>query len=622
MSNHITQDAPYQGCSSPTFSSQKSFHVVEYDDSFINNLGRFSVVPQTWVASGGRSVLSLSPSPDWVGSAKDRPTTPEWSGFLDLDPNQVAVEVQSAEVSEDQVAAQPQPADRRSDALSLGNLTPNLSDPLGTVFNLDQGQGTQTRQQKRQEARAKRKAATRAVKARRAGWRCWPRLKTIDLPVPDDGATPAQRRDFIYRLWRHFQNQGYVGERACTCSRRGLSRDVTVDLVSYRSKDGRSGRKAKYGGLWRCGVVNECVFCGRRKAMETVMQISKAAVNHLEAGKPLLFLTLTIPHMKHDSPEDLVGLLKAAWTAINGGRRTWLSDSVSWWIRALELTFGSRGPHPHIHVMVALDEHWPGLVRHADGSPDFVSQRLLPQVERHPDLSVAEWDLSDLAVWWTGLVTEWCRQVMRLAPKYLGREVVCLASSQDLRSVPCASALPQYLAKAGLGAAFELGYSQLKQGRTSGSRSVFQLMYDLATEGYSEDLRLWRSYLAAVGKGAIITHSNGERNPFELYGDAPDVDLGALSEGSDWTFEPPELGFFLKEQLYRGLVDMCLDLEFLHHVEVFGPGLVGALVAEAEAFGAGLLPWEQDWKCVAVDLCAQLRDLVGALGGGGVRDGP
>lgn len=116
--------------------------------------------------------------------------------------------------------------------------------------------------------------------------------------------------------------------------------------------------KAFYAGLETCGSVWECPVCAAKISERRRVEVLAAMTTHKASGGQVLLLTLTNPHYFGD---DLPSLLAGQAQAM---RRFWstraakrLQDSMGFVgsIRALEVTHGSNGWHPHFHILLFVD---------------------------------------------------------------------------------------------------------------------------------------------------------------------------------------------------------------------------------------------------------------------------
>lgn len=125
--------------------------------------------------------------------------------------------------------------------------------------------------------------------------------------------------------------------------------------------------RAHYGNLMTCGYVWSCPVCAPKVAARRAEEVERAISNHQAQGGRVAFLTLTVPHWASDDLAQLLpdfsGALSAFWSrrAVKDALRA-LGFKGS--IRALEVTHGRNGWHPHTHYLMFLDSKADiGLVR-------------------------------------------------------------------------------------------------------------------------------------------------------------------------------------------------------------------------------------------------------------------
>lgn len=113
-----------------------------------------------------------------------------------------------------------------------------------------------------------------------------------------------------------------------------------------------SGRVA-FAGLFRCGNVWECpecaetIYAGRREELMAVVD----AVD--KAGGAGYLVTCTLPHHLEDDPRHVREVVGKAWRRVANGNpwKRWTKQlRILGTVRALELTVGSAGFHPHLHI--------------------------------------------------------------------------------------------------------------------------------------------------------------------------------------------------------------------------------------------------------------------------------
>lgn len=134
--------------------------------------------------------------------------------------------------------------------------------------------------------------------------------------------------------------------RVRICYRDRLHEDVRV----YR----RDTLATYYRGLRVCGKVWECPVCAGKVAERKRAELDQAVRDHQAQGGGVLLLTLTVPHTARDEAFGLVDRLLKAFRAFGQGKKAWTAVLPGYLgsVRALEVTHGANGWHPHLHVLV------------------------------------------------------------------------------------------------------------------------------------------------------------------------------------------------------------------------------------------------------------------------------
>jgi hypothetical protein len=116
-------------------------------------------------------------------------------------------------------------------------------------------------------------------------------------------------------------------------------------------------KSASLGGVAVCGSVWQCPVCAAKISERRRVELQAA----VDAHTGLVFLaTFTVQHSDQDALEALLDdLLKASYKLRTGKAWTLFKQryGVVGSIRALEVTYGAHGFHPHLHVLffVAAD---------------------------------------------------------------------------------------------------------------------------------------------------------------------------------------------------------------------------------------------------------------------------
>lgn len=241
-------------------------------------------------------------------------------------------------------------------------------------------------------------------------------------------------------------------ERVCTCGQQAIGGTVSLHV---------KGRQAHFSGVETCGSVWNCPVCaakiteGRKEDIEAVLKA------HREAGGQAYMATLTIPHHAFQQPKELRQAVSGAYRKVKSGKR-WLTarEGYQWLgdIRALEVTHGENGWHPHLHVLF--------LFKPGAGSQDFGA--------------FGSW-----------LFDAWARAIERLG---FGS---CSNSAFSWEHVTEQMGAGDYVGK--WGAALELTKGHTKKSRYG--RTPWQILEDYRVKGRKRDKALFKAYAEAF-KGA------------------------------------------------------------------------------------------------------------------------
>jgi len=264
----------------------------------------------------------------------------------------------------------------------------------------------------------------------------------------------------------------------------------TKTVAVWRSQPADGGRGgAWFTGLQTCGLVWVCPVCAERISRGRRRELQEAADAAGRLGYRMVFVTLTVRHNRGMRLRPfLADLAKArgrmtGWRAYRKIRSDWGSAGQ---IRALEVTHGENGWHPHLHELF--------FVRH----------------------STTEADLAELQARIYTLWADACRRVGLPEP-----------DPEHGVLVQGGEAAGDYISKWGIDD--EMAGSAKKQGR-QGGRTPWQLL-DGATEN-PRDAALFREYAEAFRGRRQLHYSRGLREAFSLAPEQADLELA--------TDPPPE----------------------------------------------------------------------------------
>jgi hypothetical protein len=169
-----------------------------------------------------------------------------------------------------------------------------------------------------------------------------------------------------YRLQRVAHNVLGYKHRIGFCHR-GLGHDSIG--VHIRNSGGRHS----LGGLAVCANAWVCPVCATRIASRRADEVRDLIKHSKKQGLIVEMVTLTVPHGLGDSAKFLSDSVTAAWRSFTahgswkrpGGPRSLPGikprAGVQGYVRALEVTHGFNGWHPHLHIIFISEN---GLMQH------------------------------------------------------------------------------------------------------------------------------------------------------------------------------------------------------------------------------------------------------------------
>lgn len=160
--------------------------------------------------------------------------------------------------------------------------------------------------------------------------------------------TPQQNRAERYAL-KSVVNGIFPKSETAKCCRAVIPRQQVQIL-----KDSVHN-KAHYSGLRRCSSVWLCPVCAAKISERRRAELVSAVATAKAMGWQVLLMTLTIPHGLGDDLQDILDKMLSAWRKVTTGRagkELKAMLGIEGTIRALEVTDGDNGFHPHLHVLV------------------------------------------------------------------------------------------------------------------------------------------------------------------------------------------------------------------------------------------------------------------------------
>lgn len=119
-------------------------------------------------------------------------------------------------------------------------------------------------------------------------------------------------------------------------------------------------KKAFYQGLIVCARVWHCPVCAAKISERRKMELKETLEAAKSKGMRAHFVTLTVPHGVGDDVKELLDKLSEALKRLSHGKyaikrcveQQLPSETLYGYIRALEVTHGQNGFHPHYHMIL------------------------------------------------------------------------------------------------------------------------------------------------------------------------------------------------------------------------------------------------------------------------------
>lgn len=308
--------------------------------------------------------------------------------------------------------------------------------------------------------------------------------------------------------------------RVATCGRYSRRKHGTVDLklgTTVYAENGRAPfqvRKGSFSGVTTCGSVWTCPVCAAKIQAERREELGTLVKYARERNLTVAFGTMTLRHHKGLSLGKTWSTLSKCYKAVREDRmvrRHRKALGMDGYVRAVEVTHGGNGWHPHIHQLYLLDLGQPNPKDYSMGSQDPEFQDEVAAFNKRAERSLAALGDAEYAVWARTAVSAG-----------LGRP---LRERYEVKLVNGPEGLTDYLVKSEYkgptetfsGLSKEMQGSVTKRGR-KGSRTPFQILEDVRVAGLSDfrengvvsdDLALWHEYEQASHGRRALTWSRG-----------------------------------------------------------------------------------------------------------------
>lgn len=107
-------------------------------------------------------------------------------------------------------------------------------------------------------------------------------------------------------------------------------------------------------GITTCGSVHSCPVCSPVIRQSRAADLATAIDRWISEGGSVFFVTLTVQHVVGQSLESSIDALSKSWRKLASGRaRREIDGELGTLgnVRALDLTYGANGWHPHYHCV-------------------------------------------------------------------------------------------------------------------------------------------------------------------------------------------------------------------------------------------------------------------------------
>lgn len=333
--------------------------------------------------------------------------------------------------------------------------------------------------------------------------------------VASEGDAAQGRRAGRYAARHTLWSESLPGSRLRNCGRAPRSNGVGVQ-IKVTTGDG-GARHAGFGNLQHCGMAWTCAVCSAVINSNRQNDISAALSAWYGGGGPEQFgrvalLTTTMRHNKGHSLVALWDALSGAWNLVASGRG-WGDDQLVHGeryvkmvvkssgprprplvpklcgripvIRVVEVTYGEKGWHVHIHALLLLP------MTATDDSVRRLGSRI------------------------------WGRWLGGLEDRGLDCDRAHGVDIRLIKGDPSA-ALGEYFTKATYSASFEVARSDMKHANM-GNRTPFGVLADIVSNGDADDLDTWHEFERGSKGRRQITWSHGLRQ--RLLPDQPAIEL-------------------------------------------------------------------------------------------------
>lgn len=307
----------------------------------------------------------------------------------------------------------------------------------------------------------------------------------------------------VYRFW--LQSVA----RTLLTVKKPLDKNPLIKCLRYKAPNKRrvvvvrsaSRKRASFRNLMTCGRVWLCPVCAAKISEKRAAELQTAVTLWHRSYGFVFLVTYTMSHRAGQPLKDTVDVIQAAFRSSTSGR-AWIAMvekfGIAGSVRAIEVTHGDNGWHPHIHQLVFV---YP------------MSDKLVREFE-------------------TDMRAHWMHMLHKEGGDGIGRKAFDVVRSEG--------AVYDYIAKFGhppenkhWTLERELAKAASKLGRKEGKTPV-QLL-DLAGQGDERAAKLWVEYAATMTRRQQLRWSPELRKLLKLEKEESDGEIAAQTP-SDYEF--------------------------------------------------------------------------------------
>ena len=249
------------------------------------------------------------------------------------------------------------------------------------------------------------------------------------------------------------------------------------------------GRAAYFAGVETCSSIWTCPRCAPRIAEKRRGEVAHAVDLWTRCAGTVWMAAFTIPHNRGQACKPLREAVARCWGKVQAGspwKRLKQSVGLDHTIRAMEVTHGANGWHPHIHVLFFMP-------------PDVTDEQA----------QIFGWRVFD----------RWARMVERAGFDNCNPSIFKFERARN------SDAAGDYVAK--WGSDREICFGHMKKGK-QGGRSPWQILDDYS-QGDGASGGLFKEYAEAFFRARHLTWSRGTKDHFGIC-ELTDADIAGADD--------------------------------------------------------------------------------------------